>query len=487
MDSSRNDEQTARQATAPGDQPAAPSAADQPVPAAPVAETTRPAKKKSKDGHLYQIDFVRLFTFGGVVLDHVILALATNTEVIAHGVGLLLRYTRYCFFALTGFVLTYQYRHRALDTRQFWKRRFKLIGLPFLTWSVFYWSYQRLGAGVPAFLETNFGSPAAIELSLRSITYDLLTGHAAYHLYFLSVSMQIYLVFPAVLWLIKRTDGYHRYLLALSGVFHIWLLYHMLRLPLGIFTDGFLGVIWRNLTITLFPYQFFVFAGCLAAYHFEGFTWFMKRWRWPLALGSIIAIIATLMYYDKQVTSGEEWFRATNVFAVHNMFAFIGIILVLYLAGTAWQNRRTPGSIPDRLLETAADRSFAIYLAHVVVISSLLPVVRAWNIANGWRMFFTFLLVCVFTVYLVEVLRRNPISLITTGRKRVDWRQQDPRVQLAVAAVSIAAGLLIHHWGPVRLAWFFLVTGAILVVGALAVVYERTKNGSDIDEESISV
>jgi hypothetical protein len=112
-------------------------------------ETGTPEKKPAKkDRHLYQIDFVRLVTFAGVILDHVILGMAPYTAIIAQGAGLILRYTRYCFFALTGFVLTYQYRNRDLHAPTFWRRRFKLIGLPFLVWSLFYWlnkHYQKGG------------------------------------------------------------------------------------------------------------------------------------------------------------------------------------------------------------------------------------------------------------------------------------------------------------------------------------------------------
>ncbi|MFM9377670.1 acyltransferase [Gordonia sp. VNK21] len=453
---------------------------------APESTPAGPAPKK-KDRHLYQIDFVRLVTFAGVVLDHVILSIASSTEIVAQGIGLILRYTRYCFFALTGFVLTYQYRNRELHAPTFWRRRFKLIGLPFLTWSLFYWVYNRYRRGGLDELQSIVDSTESIRLAVKSIAYDLITGHAAYHLYFLSVSMQIYVVFPAVLWVLKRTWGYHRYLLLVSGTFHIWLLYHMVRPPLQIFSDGFLGVIWRYLGITLLPYQFFILAGCLAAYHFEGFGAFMKRYKWPLALGSLVAIIVTLVYYRSEMHAGEETFRATNVFMVHNAFAYIGIIVLLYLGGTLWQNRRTPGSIADTLMRKAADRSFAIYLAHVLAIFSIMPLVNHWAAANGWRILITYLIVCVMTVFLVEVLRLSPVSLITTGRNRLDWREQNPLRQLPIAAGSIALGLILWYgdWASSKsLGQFFLGTGLLLAIGAGAVLYRRR---TDRDETPAAV
>lgn len=445
-------------------------AGDEHPAAAPETPQDRPAKK---DKHLYQIDFVRLVTFAGVVLDHVILAMATNAELIAQGAGLLLRYTRYCFFALTGFVLTFQYRNRELHAPTFWRRRFKLIGLPFVAWSLFYWVFNRWRRGGWGDLEAAFSDMHAMATSLKSIVYDLITGHAAYHLYFLSVSMQVYVVFPLVLWVLRRTWGYHRYLLALSGVFHIWLLYHMVRPPLEIFADGAPGMLWRYLGITLLPYQFFILAGCLAAYHFEAFSAFMKRWRWHLGAAAVVAIVLTLVYYRDQVLGGEEVFRATNVFMVHNAFAFVGIIVLLYIGGTAWQNRRTPGSIPDKLMAKAADRSFGIYLAHVVAIFAVTPAFLRWNAGVGWRIFVMYLVVCVLTVFLVEVLRLSPISLITTGRNRLDWREQNPAKQLPVAIAAIVVGVIVQVFTGQGIGAYIAGTGLILLVGALAVLAKQ--------------
>ncbi len=54
-------------------------------------------------------------------------------------------------------------------------------------------------------------------------------GTAWYHLYFLLVSMQIYLVFPLILWLVRKTAGHHGVLLAISAVIQLaltsWLMY----------------------------------------------------------------------------------------------------------------------------------------------------------------------------------------------------------------------------------------------------------------------
>ena len=449
------------------------------------ADSTPKDKPVKKDRHLYQIDFVRLVTFAGVILDHVVLGMVPYTAVVAQGVGLMLRYTRYCFFALTGFVLTYQYRNRELHAPSFWRKRYKLIGLPFLVWSLFYWFKKHYDGGGIDGVTGIFSSVHDVELAVKSIAYDLITGHAAYHLYFMSVSMQIYLVFPAVLWMIKRTWGYHRYLLALSALIQAWFMYQMVRgAPTALFESGVLGALWRYLPVTILPYQFFIFAGCLAAYHFDAFTVFMKRWRWFIVGAGLATIITTLVYFARKanIATGmadpaegtEEMFRATNVFMLHNAFALLSIICILYILGTVWQSRRTPGSTPDTILRKGSDRSYGIYLAHVFVLSEVMSTTRAWtDLSLFWNIFFTYLITIVLTVALVETLRRSPVSLITTGREREDWRQQRPFESALIAAGGIVFGVALRFWGNTSIGSLIAAIGALLLMSAAVVAYRQ--------------
>ncbi|WLP89394.1 acyltransferase [Gordonia sp. NB41Y] len=448
-----------------------------------AADTPAPPAKK-KDKHLYQIDLVRLVTFGGVILDHVMLSVTAPTNVAAGAVEMFLRYTRYGFFALTGFVLTYQYRKRDLKATEFWRRRYKLIGLPFVTWSLFYWFYTRYKFGGVDAITNAWNSFDAVERSVKSIVYDLITGHAAYHLYFLSVSMQIYLVFPLVLWVLKRSCGYHRYLLAVSLVVQMVVMYMMVRPPVSFLTWGIQGEIWSHLVVTIIPYQFFIFAGCVAAMHFEAFQGFVKRWRRQLITGGLVVMLATWVYYLYVVDHGEDLFRATNVFMLHNMWAFIAIIIILYSLGTIWQERRTPGSIPDRLMRTASDRSFGIYLAHALALYALLPQIATTSLPAVPRVIIAYLATVALTVFIVETLRRSPISLITTGRNRIDWRVQNAGRSTAVGLMGIVIGVIVRLGFEMWAGNLIAATGAFLVF-SMALVYWRQVREGKVAEETV--
>ncbi len=90
--------------------------------------------------------------------------------------------SRELFLLLTALVLTYNYGHRTrLKAGRFWRRRSGSCCPAYVTWSAIYYAAdgRSRGAFPSAFL------------------HDLLNAGARYHLYFLLVSMQIYLLFPA--------------------------------------------------------------------------------------------------------------------------------------------------------------------------------------------------------------------------------------------------------------------------------------------------
>ena len=444
------------------------------------------APKPKRGGHLHQIDLVRLVTFAAVIFDHVILGLMSAGAVVAGGIGLLCRYTRYSFFALTGFVQTYQYRNRELKPVEYWRRRYKLIGLPFLMWSLFYWAYTRYRRGGISNVIDNFTSFDALGTALKSIAYDLITGHAFYHMYFMSVSMQIYLVFPAVLWVLKRTWGYHRYLLAISFVFHAWLIWRMMLPPLGIFSDGVGGKLWSHLTITLLPYQFFILCGCIAAMHLEAFQAFMIRWRAQLIAAGLVVVAGTLWWYTVAYHGGrgnvgngpdfDRMFRATNVFSIYNIGAFIAIIVIRYCLGTIWQQRRSHGSLADRFMSKAADRSYGIYLAHALALAELMRFLREHPGGPFWpKVIATYVVTCLLTVFVVETLRRSPISLITTGRNMISWKEQNEVKMAGGAVVAVVLGIVLRYGFEMLVGQLITGTGLLLAISAGVVAYQRRR------------
>ena len=89
--------------------------------------------------------------------------------------------------------------------------------MPYVVWTVIYTGLQtvslhRRGADVHA---------ARPRAALRNLALNLATGTAWYHLYFLLVSMQFYLLFPLFQRLLVATRGRHRWVLAAAAVLQV--------------------------------------------------------------------------------------------------------------------------------------------------------------------------------------------------------------------------------------------------------------------------
>ena len=89
----------------------------------------------------------------------------------------------------------------------------------------------------------------------------------------------------------------------------------------------------------------------------------------------------------------------------------------------------------------------------------------------------SFLGTVVLTVFIVAVLRRSPISLITTGRNRLDWRQQNAGRSLIVGIVAIGIGVAVRLVIEPLTGNLIIATAALLVVSAVAVFWRRYRDG----------
>ena len=185
--------------------------------------------------------------------------------------------SRELFLLLTALVLTYNYGHRdRLKAGRFWRRRFWLVVPAYVTWSAIYYAADGRGRG--AF-------PAAF-------VHDLLNAGARYHLYFLLVSMQIYLLFPLIRWVLRKTERHHGWLFGVALGYQVWLTiglhYKVGRHgngPLAQFLNGAGQGYWVD------TYVFYVVAGALAGWHFERLCAFTRRY---LRSGPRVALAAAV-------------------------------------------------------------------------------------------------------------------------------------------------------------------------------------------------
>jgi peptidoglycan/LPS O-acetylase OafA/YrhL len=345
---------------------------------------------------------VRLLTFAAVIGVHAVAFTEPPSSRPWAGVLMLLQFGREVFFALTGFVLVHSAGDRTVDTRSFWRRRFPSVLAPYLAWSAIY-------LGVHALM-----APGNQGRSTSAVLWSLATGNAEYHLYFLLVSMQLYLVFPLLLRFVRRTaDRAGPVLGAVAAVNVAWLAW----LQYGTAPAGWAGHLWPRAYELLPTYAIYVLAGAYAALHLERIERVCaERRRLLLGLAAGAAVLSELAFVAQ--LGGREPRVAAAVLQPAMVLTSLAALIVLYLTGRHWAARGRPGAA---FVARASDLSFGVYLAHPLVLEVLLRL----GLGNDGQRVPSFVATALAmtgtaagATALAVVARRSRWSLALTGRPR---------------------------------------------------------------------
>ena len=316
---------------------------------------------------------------------------------------MLLHYTREAFLFITGFVLFYTYGSGPIKLLPFWRRRFQLIGIPYVGWSMVY-TYVHLH---PGWSETG--------LFVHTLLLNLLLGRAWYHLYYLLITMQVYLLFPLFQRLMVNTRPYHRWLFATSfGLEVVMMTVYQYHLP----TSGFFGTLLGYRTIAFFTYQFYLLAGALAATHLSWLdTWIAHRHRQVEVAWGAALLAALAWYLTAHVVYGQSVFTAEAVFQPIMVPYCLFTILGLYALGRHWAGSAHKG-LASRLISAVSRHSFGIYLVHPLMLYVILNRFGT-EIMSWWPGVRTLLVIAATLVVsygVVWAIASTPVSLYLLGR-----------------------------------------------------------------------
>ncbi|MDQ1582123.1 MAG: hypothetical protein QOF36_177 [Microbacteriaceae bacterium] len=368
----------------------------------PVELAPRPEPARARTPHLYELDVVRILTFACVIAVHTISYTATSTDVVLNGLLALVHFTREVFFALSSFVLVYSYLSRPVPMRKFWPRRFLLVGVPYLVWSAIYVVVPYLHA------------PQGTLVSLfRHYVYAVVTGTAWFHLYFLLVTMQVYLLLPVIMWVVRKARGHHVTLLVISGAAQLLLTAAYMYWPAA---TALINPYNDQLFIS---YQFFILLGAVAADHSVQLMAWVRTHRRPIGVVTVLTAAVTIAVYVLAVRSGKSPIAAGVPLQPIIMVWSVAIALGLLALGSLWSDHRRPGGFLARVVTLGSDRSFGIFLSHPLVLWTVLLLGNHWlstNIAKPWLTLVTYILVVLGAIAVTELARRTPLSLPLAGR-----------------------------------------------------------------------
>lgn len=325
--------------------------------------TTKRSRK-----YLYEVDAMRIIFIFGVLLNHTTTAFAQSMNDAggwAHmtllATHLMIHFTRMGFMFMTGLVLTLNYYHQA-NWPTFFKKRFAGSGWPYLLWN-FILMVCALLVGVPGFSLSRFSS-----------TYLSAIMHGdQFYMYYILVTLQLYLLFPALVWLFKRFDRQHGAILIISFLLQMML---MIGIKYGLPHVDRSNWLWwfKAYGVNVFSYQFYFIFGAFTSLHYQAVVAFIKRYAKGLASVTLALGLGTIGYYffNRQVLGLSH----TAAVSPHQPYMLVYdtlMIAVVFGIGkmyARWRQQGMPTWL-DRLVRNGAKVSFGIYLDQTIGLAVL--------------------------------------------------------------------------------------------------------------------
>ena len=290
-----------------------------------------------KKPRLAAIEYIRGISMLGVVGIHIgaaYLGQHTTPDAIAnpHIVALLEIFTRFSvpiFFFISAFGLFYNLDlSQPFDYRDFLKRRYKAVVVPYVVWSLFYIVHYCVLWQDPG------------PLNPITILYDLFFGLANYQLYFMVLLIWFYLMMPMWVWAVKRLDN----------VKLVWLLVAQIAI------NYLLCFIWNPYTIEnpilnrfaiyhlnywVIHYVFIFLLGGYLAVHMNGFMEFMAKYRSGIVVFFWLTVAAHLGYYYYLLSvrgyTPLEGVATAHQLAPTGIIYTLGASLFFFTIFTLWQ------------------------------------------------------------------------------------------------------------------------------------------------------
>jgi peptidoglycan/LPS O-acetylase OafA/YrhL len=346
---------------------------------------------------VWEIDLIRLLTFTAVISVHSLAFTQQPANAVAGGFMMLLQFGREVFFAITGFVLVYSAAGKNVRPLSFWRRRVPYVAVPYLVWSAIYYEVN---------VRQSHGG-----WSWATFGHDLIYGGAEYHLYFLVVTLQLYLAFPLLVRFLRATAKRAGTVLVLVGAANLaW--FAVLQYA------GAGGWIFSRAYELLPTYSIYVLAGGYAALHRDTLDRYLVAYpRRILALSGVAGAIALSVY------AWQLGWMAPRVANAVTQPAMVASSLAAVLALSVLARRWVAVGLPwRRAVVIGSEISFGVYLAHPLILTLLLN----HGLGNGYQVVPS-PLATVLALFgaiagaslLALAARRTPFALALIGRRAI--------------------------------------------------------------------
>lgn len=274
-------------------------------------------------------------------------------------------FTREAFMFITGLVLFYTYYDREFSAFAFWKKRLLLIAVPYVVWTALYIAFE--GTYMTKFHWTS-------SYLLHTFGKSLLTANQ-FFLYFLLVSMQLYVVFPILIKFMRKVPRAHAWIFGISFVLEIGIM--ILNQAVLQFVDVYhlptwLGILVHYRDRFILTYQFWFISGAILAIRYQQIkAWVLTRVR-MVGTALIIGIIVLWGFYFLNLygfgLSGTRSIDTLQPIMIPYSFVTAAFLWVM---GMRWVSASAAGDklrVFSRFVRFFGGVSFGIFLIHPIAL-----------------------------------------------------------------------------------------------------------------------
>jgi len=370
-----------------------------------------PSKSGINPNWLEELDYWRGIAFLGVALQHVLGVLVRDPQVnlnlpLAITLGLCFNLAKFAvpaFVLVSGLVLFRKYLS-GVSAIAFYRQRGRELLIPYLFWTLIYQLYYTWGAGAPT-------------VNLQDWVHQSLTGNGAYHLWYVVLILQFYLLFPLLLpifrWLTRNTIRTIAVLLGAGLIYLLlmWLSYYFLPGHAASITDRMvqLFIKYRDRNL-LFWFYYFLVGGVIGLY-LKDFYRLLERYRaynwgvWCLLLIWVTSELAVGISNNSINLGISSTLKPSMLFfTVSSLFLLYDLCLSLRTS-TGWLSR---------LLKAFGRYSLGAYFIHALTLALAMSWLRSYQL-TGTHPYLSLILAWILCV-LLALLATFLLSYLPGGR-----------------------------------------------------------------------
>ena len=297
------------------------------------------------------------------------------------------------FIFISGLVLTYNYGDIKMNYKEFIMKRLLAILIPYIIWSFLYITYNRVEIG------------KTFDINPIAIIRKLITGNAEFHLYFIVLIIQFYLIFPFILKYFLKFKKYHTNLLSLIFFFNLLIIFAYY------YQFDYLS---EKILKKVFIFWIFYFVyGMITGYNIDNNKYQIsdKSLKYFVFLFLIAFVSLDISYFSNGLQDKNIfWLRPQTL-----IYATLSIIIAFKLSN---ELRITDNlKLPAQLLKKFGQNSFGIYLSHALFLSISLRSFDMLHIDNRsfYYNFLLFTVVLITSLIFVIIISRLPSGRFLVG------------------------------------------------------------------------